>query len=332
MSPATDWLMQAALRATLLLAGLFAAWKFLPASQPALRRKVLLGIAAGLLAAPWLAGWWGLGHASTAAVPAPSPDKTFRIAWSTVAAGLWLAGTTLALTRVLLEARALHHLIRHARPWSGTPALPDEITALQSSAISGPCVARGRKPVLLLPDSARTWTPSHWQMVIAHEQQHLRQQDLQLAWLPRLVHCLYWWHPLAHWLKRRFHAESEALCDRAVLAHSGHGPREYVEFLLSLNAARMPPLAAGMAIKSPLGQRIERLLPTGQHPGRRWAAGLASVILSGIAVLSFSLRTLPPDTPPDGPPAVASEAGPGGTPVDETALRLSANPFPEDGN
>ena len=91
--------------------------------------------------------------------------------------------------------------IRRARPWSRTPALPDEITALQSSAISGPYVARGRKPVLLLPDSAHTWTPSHWKVVTAHEQQHLRQQDLPLAWLPRLVHCFYWWHPLAHWLK-----------------------------------------------------------------------------------------------------------------------------------
>lgn len=332
MSPATDWLMQAALRATLLLAGLFATWKFLPASQPALRRKVLLGIAAGLLAAPWLSGWWSPGQASTAAVPAAAPDKAFPAAWSTLAAGLWLGGTTLALTRVLLEARALHQLIRRARPWGGSPALPHEITALQSSAISGPCVARGRKPVLLLPDSARTWTPSQWQMVIAHEQQHLRQQDLQLAWLPRLVHCFYWWHPLAHWLKRQFHAESEALCDRAALTHSGHSPREYVEFLLSLNAARMPAPVAGMALKSPLGQRIERLLPAGQRAGRRWAGGLALLILCGIAGFSFSLRTLPPDSTPGTPRAVVTEAGPVETPVDETALRLSANPFPEDGN
>ena len=94
----------------------------------------------------------------------------------------------------------------------------------------------------------------------------------------------------------------------------------------------MPPPAAGMAMKSPLGQRIERLLPTGQHSGRRWAGGLALVILSGIAVLSFSLRTLPPDAAPGNPRTVITEAGPMETPVDETALRLSAYPFPEDGN
>lgn len=169
-------------------------------------------------------------------------------------------------------------------------------------------------------------------MVIAHEQQHLRQQDLQLVWLPRLVYCFYWWHPLAHWLKRQFHAESEALCDRAALAHSGRSPREYVEFLLSLNAARMPASAAGMALKSPLGQRIERLLPAGQRAGRRWAGGFAMLILCAMAGLSFSLRTVPPDAAPGNPPAVATEVRPMETAVDETALRLSANPFPEDGN
>ena len=115
---------QAALRATLLLTGLLAAWKFLPSSQPALRRKVLLGIAAGLLDAPWLSGWWAFGHVSATAVPAPASDKTFPAAWSTLAGGLWLGGTTPALTRVLLETRALHRLIRRARPWSGSLDMP----------------------------------------------------------------------------------------------------------------------------------------------------------------------------------------------------------------
>ena len=98
----------------------------------------------------------------------------------------------------------------------------------------------------------------------------------------------------------------------------------------------MPPPAAGMAMKSPLGQRIERLLPTGQHPGRRWAGGLALVILSGIAVLSFSLRTLPPDPAPvwpsDRASAVTREVTPETLTADETALRLTANPFPAEGS
>ena len=59
---------------------------------------------------------------------------------------------------------------------------------------------------------------------------------------------------------------------------------------------------------------------------------MALLILCGIAGFSFSLRTVPPDAAPGSPLAVVTEVGPVETPVDETALRLSANPFPEDGN
>ena len=255
------------------------------------------------------------------------------VSWPHLVAWLWLTGTGLAMFRLALAGWALHRLIRRARPWSGSPALTD-LKVLQSSSISGPCVAGGRKPVLLLPDSAHAWTPSQWTMVLAHETQHLHQQDLRLSWLPRLVRCLYWWHPLAHWLTRQFHAESEALCDRAVLVRSGHSPREYIDFLLSLNAARMPAHAAAMAMKSPLGKRIERLFPSPQHPWCRAAAASALLVLTGIAALSFSLKTIPP-IPAGGITSGATE--PAKTPAqnagtEEINQRLSANPFPEDNN
>lgn len=311
LSPSADWLLQAALRATLLMAGLFAVWKALPASRPALRRHILLLISAGLLAAPWLSGWWAPAGPASAQGPPVAPS-----ALPTAAAGLWIAGSLCAILRLALQATALRRVIRHAQPWRGHP-LPDGLTALQSSAVTSPCVAQGRTPVLLLPDTAHHWSPAQWHMVLAHEQQHLQQQDLSLAWLPRLVHCLYWWHPLAHWLRRQFHAESEALCDRAVLAGSGPTAREYVEFLLSLNAARPPALTAGMAMPSPLGQRLQRLLQPRLTPTRRWACPAALLLLTGLTILSLSLRTLPPEPTPTGPPA-----------PDETTLRLTANPFP----
>lgn len=334
MNLSADWLMQAALRATLLLGGLFMLWRFLPVTRPALRRQVLLWISAAVLTAPWLAGWWAVGdlqNLQTVTAAAFHPDA--GIAWPTLTATLWLGGTALAVARLGVQAWTLRCLIRRARPWAGPPALTD-VTALHSPAISGPCVAGSRKPVLLLPDSARDWTPSQWRMVLAHETQHLRQQDLRLAWLPRLVLCLYWWHPVAHWLNRQFHAESEALCDRAVLVRSGQGPREYVEFLLSLNAAHLPAHAAGMALKSSFGKRLERLLATRRNSFHGPAAAAALVILTGLAILSFSLKTVATTS---GPPSVAAETAPGSDPVldagdsdsGETALRLSANPFPE---
>jgi hypothetical protein len=266
-----------------------------------------------------------------AGTPAPRPDT--GIGWPALTAALWLGGTALAVARLGRQAWSLRCLIRRSRPWSGPPPLTN-VTVLHSPAITGPCVAGSGKPVLLLPDSARHWTPSQWRMVLAHETQHLRQQDLRLAWLPRLVLCLYWWHPVAHWLNRQFHAESEALCDRAVLVRSGQGPREYVEFLLSLNAAHLPVHAAGMALKSSFGKRLERLLSTRRHAFHGPTAAAALLILTGLAILSFSLKTVAPTPAPN---SVASDAALEATPdsdagesvARETALRLSANPFPE---
>ncbi|MES2705788.1 MAG: M56 family metallopeptidase [Verrucomicrobiota bacterium] len=340
-----DWLLQAGLRATLLLGGLFAVWRLLPAAQPALRRWVLLAASAGLLAAPWISGWWDLGTAKLE-VAALNGRKIPSIteaggsfSWAALLAWLWLAGSALVCIRLALESWALRRLIRKARPWSG-PREPDGLTILQSSAISGPCVAGGRRPVLLLPGSAHAWTPAQWRMVLAHERQHLHQRDLLLAWLPRLVLCLYWWHPLTHWLRRQFHAESEALCDGAVVAGSGQGAREYVEFLMALNTGRLPAHSVGMAMKSRLGQRIERLLLTPPGPVRGWTAVIALSILLTLALTSISLRTLPASasgSPQSTSLKTAAAAAPAATdsPVSaadapEIALRLSADAFPGD--
>jgi hypothetical protein len=333
------WLLQAALRATLLLAGLFLIWKFLPVSQPSLRRKILLAAAAGLLAAPWLSGWWTptgtfIGSMASPGLDAASSLGTpLRFSWPIMVGWVWITGSLLAAIRLTMESLALRRLIREARPWTGSPALPAGLTALQSSAISGPCVACGHQPVLLLPDNARQWSPEQWNMVLAHEQQHLHQQDPSFAWLPRLVHCFYWWHPLAHWLRHQYHAESEALCDRAVLSQSGSTTRGYVEFLLSLNAARQPSLTTGMAMKSPLGQRLERLLQHGTDQGRSpwWTRSAAVVVLAGLAVISLSLRTVSPSPLPGTQPEIKlAKTPPGNTAPSEARLRLSANAFPGD--
>ncbi|MDB6132585.1 MAG: blaR1 2 [Verrucomicrobiales bacterium] len=375
MTPFVEWQLQAGLRATLLLGGLFVIWRLLPTAQPALRRWILLAACAGLIATPWTAGWWhwngGGGGAGSVAFQGKSLSAATGgggfFPWTAALAGLWIAGSFLVCLRIGLESWALHRLIRRARPWTGPWKADGPLAILQSSAISGPCVAGGRRPVLLLPDSAHAWTPAQWRMVLTHERQHLHQRDLLLAWLPRLVLCLYWWHPLTHWLRRQFHAESEALCDGAVIARSGQGAREYIEFLMALNTGRLPLPAhsAGMAMKSRLGQRIERLLLTPPRPVRWWTAAAAVSIITTLALTSLSLRTVSIPAPVGGDGAAADRGKAGALPrsesssqspwpsqsqaqspsrdsasnptvageppdEEETAQRLAANPFPRD--
>lgn len=99
-------------------------------------------------------------------------------------------------------------------------------------------------------------------------------------------------------LKRQFHAESEALCDGAAVARSGQSARQYVEFLMSLRAGRLPALSAGMAMKPRIGQRIERLLLHPPRPAQWRAAALAILLLALLANAAISLRIVPNDSTP----------------------------------
>jgi hypothetical protein len=101
-----------------------------------------------------------------------------------------------------------------------------------------------------------------------------------------------------------------------------------VEFLLSLNAtpSAQPALTAGMALTSPLGQRLERLLQPLPASSRWWTSAAALALLTTLTFLSLSLRTVPPPpslAPPVAPSLIQPDPG-------ETNLRLSANPFPGD--
>ncbi|RYD28775.1 MAG: hypothetical protein EOP86_22620, partial [Verrucomicrobiaceae bacterium] len=126
MTPLVEWLLQAGLRATLLLGGLFVIWRLLPTAQPALRRWILLAACAGLIAAPWTAGRWhwngshGDGEAGSAVFHGTSLSAEASggggasLPWTAALAGLWIAGSFLVCVRIGLESWALRRLIRRS--------------------------------------------------------------------------------------------------------------------------------------------------------------------------------------------------------------------------
>lgn len=342
---AGEWLATAALRATGIFAAIALAWRGLPTSRPQLRRGVALAGAAAALAASLPQGMWELtlpqssvvwlGVSSGGAVENTAPG----FSWPATLAAVWLAGMVIAAGRWAVQAWRLWRLVR------GAPAFRAEAMTLAedasdepahfhdvriSAALRGPCVAGVWRPVLLVPETARAWNAEEWRMVLAHERQHLRQRDLPAAALLRLACTFYWWHPLAHWLRRQCHLESEALCDRAVLAQ-GRAARPYVEFLLALSSRTVPPLAAAMARPSRLRQRLERLLaaPAGKE-AQRGPSLLAFALV--LAALSLAVLRISPDAPPPHhssfAPQPSAEQGRAALSA-EAALRLSADPFPQ---
>lgn len=355
---AEDWLAVAALRATGILAAIALAWRGLPACRPRLRRAVALAGAAFALAALIPVGVWQLALPWPGATLFAAERETTAVigagggfSWMGLGAAIWLGGMTIAFGRWVWQARRLRALVRASRPWpsderrrfvtqGNAPTFPGPQPCSSaavfrdvrfSDAVQGPCVAGVWRPVLLMPSAARHWSDEEWRMVLAHESQHLRQRDLWAAWLPRLVCAVYWWHPLAHWLERQYHLESEALCDKAAVGH-GHSVRPYVEFLLALSSrSAIPSLAVGMARPSRLSQRLERLLavPVGKEPVRDPSLLAFALVLAalGLAVLRLSPHDPPSQLLSPAPqPHEEIERAPLSA---EAALRLSADPFPQ---
>ncbi len=78
------------------------------------------------------------------------------------------------------------------------------------------------RPAILLPEeSSRGGEPHALRAVLAHEWTHIKNGDLWLLALDRIVLCLLWAHPLYWWTRRRFRADQEFLADAAAAAQIG---------------------------------------------------------------------------------------------------------------
>lgn len=324
MNEAIDWLVQAGCRVTLLLGGAAFWWRWVPGSYPELRRWSAVGLALMAMVAPCLGGWWWMGglDGSSATV------GRLVVGWPGLAGvlcGLWALGSGWFLVSTIAQGVRLHGLICRSRRLVCPAPFGGITRVLESGEVSGPCVAGLWRPVMLVPVTHRSWDAEQWRMVVGHESQHVRQGDLPIAWILRLLLVCYWWHPLAHWLVRRFRLESELLCDRAALQHAEVSPRTYAEFLLALDSRRVPQPATAMAGRARLSQRIERLVQP--PPGRRLRLWQASLIVGALALTTLAAVSLRVRTQNDG----RLDASPHATvPASETSLRLTASPFPGD--
>jgi beta-lactamase regulating signal transducer with metallopeptidase domain len=324
MNEAIDWLVQAGCRVTLLLSGAAVLGRWMPGTHPELRRWSAAGLALLAMVAPGIGGWWWIGGLGDSNLSARRPG----VVWPGVAGSLcvlWVLGSGWCLLSTIAQGLRLQRLIRRSRRLATPVPLAAVTPVLESDEVSGPCVAGLWRPVMLVPVASRSWDVDQWRMVVGHESQHIRQGDLLIAWIPRLLLVCYWWHPLAHWLVRRFRLESEILCDRAAIIHAGVSPRTYAAFLLDLDACRLPRPAAAMAGRARLSQRIERLLQPAS--GRRLRPWQAFLIVGALALTTFAAVSLRVHKRSDEPRDAT--IGPI-VPASETTLRLTASPFPAD--
>ncbi len=168
--------------------------------------------------------------------------------------------------------------------------------------------ARVRSPAtfgttVLLPADARAWPEDKLGAVLAHERAHVRSRDGYWSWLAQLHAAIFWFNPLAWWLRGRLELLAETTSDDAVVVEN-HDPVAYAEMLLEFARHSNRRSVAMSVAESNVSERIERLLartPPSAALARaaRWTAFAA--LIPAVVFAASTTRAAPPSEPPAAP-------------------------------
>jgi beta-lactamase regulating signal transducer with metallopeptidase domain len=151
--------------------------------------------------------------------------------------------------------------------------------------LDAPAVLGWFRPVVLLPMRALTGlTEAQIEAVIAHELAHIRRLDCFVNLFQIATETLLFYHPAVWWVSQRIRAERENCCDDEAIAICGDAVN-YARALTLMEEWRTAPALMMAANRSPLGERVMRLLGWNGTAGRIRVAGLATSFVCLIGAL-----------------------------------------------
>jgi beta-lactamase regulating signal transducer with metallopeptidase domain/protocatechuate 3,4-dioxygenase beta subunit len=231
--------------------------------------------------------------------------------WSIAVFGVWLIGFFCAAFWLLLGVVTLHLLRR--RSTLVTPGeladlgLPSELAhrrgrplrVLECPLIRVPLSAGLLRSAILLPSDWLTWSPDKLRDVFAHERTHIERGDCIVIVLAEINRCLYWFHPIAWWLRQRLATLAEEVCDDAAIDAAGDRTvyaRHLLEVAgaLSVQRSRLVPTALSMARQSNVEGRIDAILDVARPLSKRLSRAASLVLLLAIVVTVGSAAALRP--------------------------------------
>jgi beta-lactamase regulating signal transducer with metallopeptidase domain len=87
------------------------------------------------------------------------------------------------------------------------------VDVLTSRFLDSPAVVHWPQPMLLLPSTLTTEDSGEMRTIICHELAHIRRRDFFANLLIELFGSLLYFHPAAHWMRRRITESRELACD-----------------------------------------------------------------------------------------------------------------------
>jgi beta-lactamase regulating signal transducer with metallopeptidase domain len=182
--------------------------------------------------------WDRLGRGAT------EPAVRIQPRWNILAAVL-LVGTAAGLLQLVIGLWAVAVCCRRGRSVDD-PAMTNLLGELHAAMgcarsvrlrevpdLTTPATAGRRRPVVLLPDDWRSWSPAERRAVLAHDLAHVVRGDYAATLLARLAVVLNYFHPLVRWMAGRLQLQQEQAAE-AMAARFAGGPARYLVALSSL--------------------------------------------------------------------------------------------------
>ena len=145
--------------------------------------------------------------------------------------------------------------------------------------LDAPAVLGWFRPVVLLPVRALSGlTEEQIEAVIAHELAHIRRLDCLVNLFQIAAETLLFYHPAVWWVSQQIRTERENCCDDEAILIYGDAVN-YARALTMMEEWRTAPSLMMAANRSPLAERVVRLLGLHRASGRTRAAGIGVSVI-----------------------------------------------------
>ncbi len=223
--------------------------------------------------------------------------------------GVWALGAFAVILFGVWDRRRLGRILANARPASpslraqlGTAAAGLNVRHLPAlritDALESPALAGVFAPVILLPVwLAEEGSAEQIDWALRHELTHWRLRDPWAGAVRQVLQTLFFFHPAAWWVGKRWEEAAERACDRALVTtreDAAHYAERLYEMLVKAGAQRRTALAGGLfATRTQIGRRIAALLrePLAGSPVLTLPRRLA-LVLCAAAMLSVGVGCL----------------------------------------
>jgi len=253
------------------------------------------------------------------------PAHVLSWSWREVIPIVWLAGTLLALLRLVVGFVLTHVMTIRAKVISDeslnrlvsqlgrSMGLEQTVLLLRTNCSMVPITSGIVRSKILLPAGADDWPQERRRSVLLHELAHVRRRDCLVQLLTQVACAVYWWNPLAWYAARQLRQESERACDDLVL-DAGTRASDYAHDLLemarALNDTRRSPLASvALAHRSRFEDRLLAILDPKLARRALSRVSIMSAIFVTLTLL-VPLAALQPTTRAE-PSTEANDAGDG---------------------